>query len=125
MRFMALVKGYERAGEPPRALMEAIGKLAEDASRGARLIEAGGLYPTAAGARVRLSGGAVSVIDGPFTESKEVVGGWAVFEVPSKQEMVAATIRFMELHRDHWPGFEGETEVRQLRDAPPSSPRAR
>jgi hypothetical protein len=78
------------------------------------MVEAGGLFPTANGARVRLSGGKVTVTDGPFTEAKEVVGGYAIFDVPSKDAMIECTTRFMELHRKHLPGWEGEAEIRQL-----------
>jgi hypothetical protein len=74
----------------------------------------GGLGPTVQGARVRLSGGKVTVTDGPFTETKEVIGGYAQFELKSKEEAVKSAVRFMELHNKHWPGWEGETEVRQM-----------
>ena len=114
MRFMTLVRHAENSGPPPPALMEAIAKLSEDASQGGKMVEAGGLAPTAMSNRVRLAKGKVTVIDGPFAETREVVGGYAVFEVKSKQEMIDATVKFMELHRDHWPGWEGETEVRQV-----------
>ena len=104
--------------------MEAIAKLGEEAAKGGTMLESGGLAPTAISNRVRLSQGKVSVIDGPFAETKEVVGGFAVFEVGSKQEMIDATVQFMELHREHWPGWEGETEVRQIfgpSDYPPQA----
>ena len=114
MRFMTLVKSAENSGPPPPALMEAIAKLSEDASKGGTMLEAGGLAPTAMSNRVRLAKGKVTVIDGPFAETREVVGGYAVFEVNSKQEMIDATVQFMELHREHWPGWEGETEIRQV-----------
>jgi hypothetical protein len=94
--------------------MEAMAKLSEEASKGGTMLAAGGLAPTAISNRVRLAKGRVTVIDGPFAETREVVGGFAVFEVESKQEMIDATVKFMELHRDHWPGWEGETEVRQV-----------
>jgi len=58
----------------------------------------------------------VTVTDGPFTEAKEVVGGYAQFELKSKQEAIDAAVRFMELHKKYWPGWEGETEVRQMFD---------
>jgi len=74
----------------------------------------GGLYPSAAGARVRLTNGKLHVIDGPFTEAKELIGGYAIFEVPSKHEAIVWTQRFMEAHLRHWPGWEGETEIRQI-----------
>jgi hypothetical protein len=110
---MTLVKTAENLGPPPPALMEAIAKLSEEVSTG-RILESGGLAPTAVSNRVRLTNGKVLVLDGPFAETKEVVGGYAVFEVHSKQEMIDATIKFMELHREHWPGWEGETEIRQV-----------
>ena len=78
------------------------------------LILSGGLGPTASGSRVRLAGGKITVTDGPFTEAKEVFGGYAVFELKSKEEAVERTRRVMELHHKHWPGWEGETEVRPM-----------
>lgn len=114
MRFMTLVKSPETAGPPPQALMDAIGKLGEEAFRTGTMVEMGGLAPTATGARVRVAQGKVIVTDGPFTEAKEVVGGYAVFELKSREEAVEAAKQFMELHRKHWPGWEGETEVRQI-----------
>jgi hypothetical protein len=63
---------------------------------------------------VRVSQGRLTVMDGPFTETKEVVGGYAVMEFKSKQEALDSAVQFMELHRKHWPGWEGETEVREI-----------
>ena len=114
MRFMMIVKSAERSGPPPKELMEAIGKLAEEAMSTGEMIETGGLAPTAAGSRVRLEGGKIKVTDGPFTEAKEVFGGFAVFELKSMEEAIERSRRFMELHHKHWPGWEGETEIRQL-----------
>ena len=62
------------------------------------------------------SGAVVTVTDGPFTESKEVIGGWAILNADSKAEAVRVATEFMELHRKHWPGFEGESEVRPMFD---------
>jgi hypothetical protein len=114
MRFMTLVRADENSGPPPPQLMEAIAKLSEEASKGGTMLEAGGRAPTAMSHRVRLAKGKITVIDGPFAETKELIGGYAVFEVKSKQEMIDATVQFMELHREHWPGWEGETEIRQV-----------
>ena len=114
MRFMMLVKHAENAGAPPKELMEAIGKLAEEAVKKGTMIETGGLAPTTQSTRVRVTGGQVKVIDGPFAEAKEVVGGYAQFELKSKEEAIEGAVRFMELHRKHWPGWEGETEIRQI-----------
>ncbi len=114
MRFMMIVKSAEKWGFPPKELMEAIGKLSEEAVKTGSMVGSGGLRPTAQGACVRLKGGQVSVIDGPFTEAKEIVGGYAQFELKSKEEAVASAVRFMELHKQYWPGWEGETEIREM-----------
>ena len=113
MRFMMLVKHAEKQGPPPKALMDAIAELAAGDAKAGRLIGSGGLGPMATSTRVRVAGGQVKVLDGPFTETKEVVGGFAEMEFPSKEEAVKAAVVFMELHRKHWPGWEGETEIRQ------------
>ncbi|MDF0652489.1 MAG: hypothetical protein CV081_00440 [Nitrospira sp. LK265] len=120
MRFMTMVKSSENSGPPPQALMEAIAKLGEENAKAGVMTEMGGLFPSVAGARVRLAGGKLTVIDGPFVETKEVVGGYAVFEVKSKKEAIEQTLRFMELHKEHWPGWEGETEIRQIFERPDS-----
>ena len=114
MRYMMIVKHSEKQGPPPKQLMDAIGKLAEEDAKAGRMVGSGGLKPTAQGARVRLSGGKVTVTDGPFTEAKEVVGGFAILEYKSKKEALEGALAFMELHKKHWPGWEGETEIRQL-----------
>ena len=114
MRFMTLVKSAENAGPPPKALMDAIWKLGEEATKAGTLVQMGGLLPSFMGARVRLSKDQLVVKDGPFTEAKEVIGGFAVYEVKSKEEAIEATRRFLELHRQHWPGGEGEVELRQI-----------
>jgi hypothetical protein len=114
MRFMMLVKSAENSGPPPKALMDAIGKMAEEATKSGLMLQSGGLAPTAMSARVRLSQGQLTTIDGPFAESKEVVGGFAVFEFKSREEAIESAVNFMELHKQHWPGWDGETEVRQI-----------
>ena len=114
MRFMMIVKSAETSGLPPKPLMDAIAKLAEEATKAGTMVGSGGLGPTALGASVRLSRGVVSVTDGPFTEAKEVVGGYAQFDLTSKEEAIKSAVRFMEHHKQFWPGWEGETEVRQM-----------
>jgi hypothetical protein len=113
MRFMMIVKSAENSGSPPKALMDAMAKIAEEATKAGEMIESGGLASTATGARVRLFGGKLTVTDGPFTEAKEVFGGYAIFELKSKKEAVERAVAFMELHKQHWPGWQGETEIRQ------------
>ena len=114
MRFMMLVKSAEDCGPPPKELMDAMAELAAEATRSGTMLQTGGLAPTAMSTRVRLSGGEISTIDGPFTESKEVVGGFAMFEFKSKEAAIESTLHFMELHKRYWPGWEGETEIRQM-----------
>ncbi len=107
MRFMSMVKSPEaQLSPPPKAFMEAMNRLIEEAAKaGCVMVEAGGLLPTSNGARIRLSDGKVTVTDGPFTEAKEVIGGYAMFDVASKAEMIEWTNRFMDLHRTHHAGL--------------------
>jgi hypothetical protein len=123
MRFMMLVKSAEGCGgNPPKELIDAINKSTEEAVKAGSMIQAGGLVPLEQSTRVRITRGQLTATDGPFTESKEVVGGFAIFEFKSKAEAVKSAVEFMELHRKYWPGWEGETEVRQIfgpEDFPP------
>jgi hypothetical protein len=101
--------------------MDAVTQFVQEvAKEGCVMVQSGGLYPTSDGARVRLAGGKVTVTDGPFTEAKEVVGGYAIFDVPSKAHMIRVTERFMALHKTLMPGWEGECELRQM--AAPGEP---
>jgi hypothetical protein len=68
--------------------------------------------PLAMGAQVRITDGQLSVLDGPFVEAKEVIGGYAIFELPGKEEAVASAVEFMQLHKDLFPGWEGTCELR-------------
>jgi hypothetical protein len=114
MRFMMIVKHGENSGAPPKELMDAIAVIAEEAVKDGTMVANGGLAPTAVSQRVRLSRGQLTTIDGPFTEAKEVIGGFAIFELKSKQEALEGALHFMDLHRKHWPGWEGELEIRQI-----------
>jgi hypothetical protein len=116
MLFMTIVKAAEsqRSYGPPQELMDAIETLRDEAIKAGVFVDTGGLLPSAVGANVRLSNGKLTVTDGPFTEAKEVIGGFAVFNVKSKKEAVDWTLKFMDLHKKHWPGWEGVTEVRQM-----------
>jgi hypothetical protein len=110
MRYMILLKGTQPASPPPPELMDAIMKLGEEASNAGALLDTAGLAPSAAGARVELSGGKLSVTDGPFAEAKEMIS-YALYQVRSKEEAVEWASRFMKLHRDLWEGWEGEADV--------------
>jgi hypothetical protein len=114
MRFMMLVKHAENSGPPPKELMDAIAILSEEAVKNGTMLGNGGLAPTAQSTRVRVSKGRLTVTDGPFAEAKEVIGGYAQFEMKSKEEAIQGAVRFMELHKKYWPEWEGETEIRQI-----------
>jgi hypothetical protein len=115
MKYMTMVRGPENFGPPPPGLIEAIARLGEEASKAGVLVETGGLAPSAMGAaKIRVSGGKISVTDGPFSETKELVGGYAVYETETFDEAVEWCRRFMEVHAEHWDGWEGETELRQI-----------
>jgi hypothetical protein len=115
MRFMMLVKhAKEMSGPPPKELMEAIDKLGEEAKKAKTMVASGGLAPVQASTTVRIARGQLSTTDGPYSEAKEVIGGFAIFDLKSKQEALEGAQRFMELHRKHWPGWEGATEIRQI-----------
>jgi hypothetical protein len=105
-----------RQEEVPASLFEAMGKFVAEHQKSGKLIDTAGLLPTSAGHRVALGGGKITITDGPFTESKEIVGGYALVEAKSKAEALQLAYTFMDLHRLHWPQFEGECEVRPLEE---------
>jgi hypothetical protein len=76
------------------------------------MLDSGGLMPVQTGAQVRIADGKLSLIDGPFVEAKEIVGGYAIFELRDKEEAIAMAREFMQLHLDHMPGWEGTCELR-------------
>lgn len=117
MRFMFIVKGPENlaaSGPPPVALMEEIDKLLVEGAKSGKMVSFGGLKPTSSGARLRITKEKIVTTDGPFTESKEVIGGFMIMELSSREEALDEALRFTELHRVHWPKWEGEVEIRQM-----------
>jgi len=114
MKFMTFIKLSERyRGQPiPQALNDAMGKFVGDALQRGAVTQTAGLKDTRHGFRIRSKGGKLHTTDGPFTETKEVVGGFAIFDVASADEARAIATQFMELHRVHWPDLECECEVR-------------
>ena len=111
MKFMFIVKSGHSVAPTP-ALLEAMHKLADREIKAGRMLDNGGLMPMAQGAQVRIVDGRLSVLDGPFVEAKEVIGGYAVLELHSKEEAVASAVEFMELHKQFLPGWEGTCELR-------------
>jgi hypothetical protein len=115
MRYMFLTSGAETGAAPPRRMIDEIEKLIEREMAAGRMLARGGLLPTAMGsARIESRRGKLKVIDGPFAETKEVLGGFAIFEFATREEALAAAQAFMELHRQHWPAWEGVCEMRPM-----------
>jgi hypothetical protein len=122
MRFMTMVKSREAAKPLPKAFTEEMAQHSQEAMKAGTLIETGGLLPSALGASVRVSGGKLTVTDGPFAETKEVLGGYAVLEAKSKEEAIEGARWLVQLFLKHIPDWEGEVEVRQMygpQDGPP------
>lgn len=120
MRFMMIVKAdknYEAGLPPSPELTAAIGKLTEEEIKSGVLLSNGGLLPSSQGARIRVGGGKLTVTDGPFAETKELIGGFAIIQAKSKQEAIELGSNFMKIHADILgPSYEGECEVRQMFD---------
>lgn len=118
MKYLCFIRHAEKYREagPPAALMEAMGHFVQQSMREGTLVDTGGLLPSKEGARVRLAGGKITVTDGPFIDSKEIIGGWAILKADSKSQALEIAKEFMELHHKHWPAFEGESEVRPMFD---------
>ena len=115
MHFMTLVKTTKAGvGAPPMALMQGIGQLGVEATAAGVLVTQGGLMGKDSSAFVAIRGGKVIVTDGPFAEAKELVGGYAVYDLPSMTEAMDWARRFADLHVAHWPEWEGEIEVRPI-----------
>jgi hypothetical protein len=123
MKYMMFIKHSEahRALPIPTGLLGAMGEFVSASFKSGILLDTAGLKPSAEGSRVRLSKGKLTVADGPFTEAKELVGGYALVQVKSKEEALDVARQFMDLHRVHWPEFEGECELRPLEDYDPPS----
>ena len=116
MKFLSIYKSVETGVPPTPEEMERMGKLIEEGMKAGYLLAVEGCLPSARGARVRLSNGKVTVTDGPFTESKEIVGGLAILQAESKEAAIEHVRHFLGVAGD------GECEVRQLFEADASAP---
>jgi len=114
MRVMFIVTSSAQPAPPTPELLDAMHTMAVREIAAGRMIDDGGLMPLDMGARITNARGKVSVIDGPFAETKEVVGGYAVFEVKDRDEAVELGVAFMQLHVDHMPGWDGVLEMREV-----------
>ena len=116
MRFLCIYKPAKPEGAPPsQAEMERMGKLIAESFKSGKLLATEGCLPSALGARVRKTNGQFKVTDGPFAESKEIVGGFAIIQAESKAEAIQITKDFLNVAGD------GETEIRQIYEPPPSA----
>lgn len=111
MRYISMIRIQETGQVPSEQLMQDMGKVLEEMVAAGQLISTAGLRPTSEGVRVRLRRGQLSTTDGPFTESKEVIGGYAILEANSKEEAIQLTKRFLAVHGTEW---DLECEVREL-----------
>ena len=126
MRYLMLIKHAELEGSVnvPPSLNDAMGEFVGEQMKSGRIVDTAGLRPTKDGRRIRSHDGRLTFTDGPFTEAKEVVGGYALVDVKSAKEADDLATKFMELHRVHWPEFDCTCEMRPLdgADAPPAGP---
>jgi hypothetical protein len=115
MRVLTLLKMSEQVGEPPAELFEAMDRTIKELDASLTLLDTNGLVPSAVAATViHGSGGKITMVDGPFTESKELIGGYAFVEVETWEQAVEAARKIVAVHTDHWPGWEGSAEVRRV-----------
>jgi hypothetical protein len=123
MRYMIFIKHKQdyRGQVPPPELLKAMGEFVGAHFKSGKFLDAGGLMSTYRGKKVQLQGGQVKVVDGPFTESKEIIGGYTLVEAASDQEALELTKQFIELHRLHATGMEIEAELRPLQTGLPGS----
>ena len=112
MRYLSMIRINENTGQvPSERLMQDMGKLIDEMTRDGTLVSTAGLRPTKEGVRVRWNRGKLSTSDGPFTETKEVIGGYAVLEAKSMAHAVELTQRFLAVHGDEW---DLQCELRQF-----------
>ncbi len=116
-RFLSMIRINEHdvpPGGPSPELMERMGALMEEITKAGVMLDTAGLTPSSEGTRVTWSGGKLSYTDGPFTESKEVVGGYAILQAKDKAEALEWTRRFLQTHEGHW---TVTAEIRQIADS--------
>jgi hypothetical protein len=114
MRYLCFVKMDESLATPPQSLMDAMGEHMGAGLASGILVDAGGLYGKADAVEFRVSGGTLSVTDGPYAEAKEVIGGWAIIKVDSDEQARAEGQKMADLHLTHWPEWEGAIELRRI-----------
>ena len=116
VKYLMLIKNDERYREQaiPPALMDAMGKFVEESFKSGELVDTGGLKPSSEGTLIHVSRGRAKVKDGPFTEAKEVIGGYAIVQADTRERAMDIAQQFVDLHLEHWPGFDFECEIRPM-----------
>ncbi len=114
MRFLTYIESDPAQGPPPPELFEAIGAFGAEMAGLGVVVDQGGLAPVQGSTHIRVADGTLTVTDGPFAEAKEVIGGYAMYDVRSHEEAVEYSRRFMQIHVDTWPEFRGTSVVRQI-----------
>jgi hypothetical protein len=115
MRALVLLKMSEQVGVPPEPLFAAMDETIKEIEKTITIVDTNGLVPTAeAATKIQVTGGKTTVLDGPFAESRELVGGYALVEADTYEQAVEAARKIVQVHTDHWPTWEGEAEVRQI-----------
>jgi hypothetical protein len=115
MRYMTWVRADKDYGDAPAGLMQAMAEAGQEAFANGTMVDTGGLSTLdEGGAKVALRDGKVSVLDGPYTEAKELAGGYAILNVATLEEAIEQAQWLLDLHKQHWPGWEGDVEVRTM-----------
>ena len=116
MRFLSYIESDPNMpfGPPPPQLFDEIRKFGDEMVKAGVVVDQGGLAPIKASPHIRVAGGKLTVTDGPFAEAKEVIGGYAMYDVRSVEEATEYSRRFMQIHLDTWPDFEGTSVTRQV-----------
>ena len=125
MRYMLFIKmAQDHPMPPPPALMEAMELHMKESFASGILIDTGGLYPEAESLQLQVRQGKVTVTDGPFSEAKEVVGGYGIFTAETEEEARAEAQKMVDVHTENWPEWEGSVELRRIGEpdeGPPST----
>lgn len=116
MRFLTYIESDPTQGPPPAELFEALGAFGAEMATLGVVVDRGGLAPVEECTHIRVGGGSMTVTDGPFAEAKEVIGGYAMYDVRDEDEALEHARRFMQIHVESWPEFEGTAVIRRVFD---------
>jgi hypothetical protein len=114
MRYLCFLKMDEAKAHPPQTMIDATTAYDAAARAEGTLVDGGDLYPMADAVEFRVRSGSLTITDGPFQETKEVIVGWSMFDVDTEDRARHEAQRLIELHLAHWPGWEGSIELRRI-----------